>query len=96
MEISFLIPFLFFCWLWIMTIVVIYLSRQTLYDEVTDTIRMARERLKTPFPHEMSETNFNFRHPVINVEEYHVIEEENLLTYSHLGKNISVLSYTKQ
>ena len=79
-----------------MTMVVIYLSRQTLYDEAIDTIRIARERLKTPFPHEMTETNFNFRHPVINVEEYHVIEEEKLLTYSHLGKNISVLSHTEQ
>ena len=96
MEISFLIPFLFFCWLWVMTMVIIYLSRQTLYDEVTDTIRMARERLKTPFPYEMSERNFNFRHPVIDVEEYNVIEEENFLTYSHLGKNISVLLDTEQ
>ena len=76
--------------------VVIYLSRQTLYDEITDTIRMARERLKTPFPYEMSERNFNFRHPVIDVEEYNVIEEENFLTYSHLGKNISVLLDTEQ
>ena len=79
-----------------MTMVIIYLSRQTLYDEVTDTIRMARERLKTPFPYEMSERNFNFRHPVIDVEEYNVIEEENFLTYSHLGKNISVLLDTEQ
>jgi len=79
-----------------MSLVVIYLSRESLYDEAIDTIRMARERLKTPFPHEMSETNFNFRHPVINVEEYHVIEEEDFLTYSHLGKNISVLSDTEQ
>jgi len=79
-----------------MSLVVIYLSRESLYDEMKDTIQMAKERLKTPFPHEMSERNFNFRHPVINIEEYHVIEEEKLLTYSHLGKNISVLSDTEQ
>ena len=96
METPLLIAFLFFCWLWMMSIIAIYFKRQIVYDQAIKTLSTARERLKAPFPHEFSEHSFKFGHPIINVEEYHVTEKENLLTYCHLGKNISVLSDTEQ
>jgi len=63
---------------------------------MVQALETAKEKLKVPSPHEISEHNFNFNHPATNVEERHTIEKEELLTYSHLGKNISVLSDTDQ
>mgnify|MGYP003664288299 FL=1 len=57
---------------------------------MVEVLEAAKERLRVPSPHEISEHNFNFNHPATNVEE------EDPLTYSHLGKKISVLSDTEQ
>jgi len=73
--------------MWIVSIIALYVSRETVYDEFGQAIKMAKERLKVPFPHEPSEHQFMFEHPIIDFDDYVEKEPEIMLTYSHLGLN---------
>ncbi|HAW79321.1 MAG TPA: hypothetical protein DCX27_06130 [Balneola sp.] len=75
-----------------MSIVCLYLTRETVYDEFGHAIRMAKERLKVPFPHEFSEHQNMFNHPIIiDLEDFVEKDKEEMLTYCELGINIPVL-----
>ena len=78
-----------------MSIVCLYLTRETVYDEFGHTIKMAKERLKAPFPHEFSEHQNMFNHPIIEFEDFVEKDKEEMLTYCELGINIPVLYNAK-
>ena len=75
-----------------MSIVCLYLTRETVYDEFGQAIKIAKEKLKAPFPHEFSEHQNMFDHPIIiEFEDFVEKDKEDILTYCELGINIPVL-----
>ena len=78
-----------------MSIICLYLTRETVYDEFGHAIIMAKERLKAPFPHEFSEHQNMFNHPIIEFEDFVEKDKEEMLTYCELGINIPVLYNAK-
>lgn len=70
-----------------MSLVISYLKREVIYDEFNQTIKIAKERLNAPFPHEFSNHQYMFQHPIIDINDFVEKRDEGMLTYSHLGFN---------
>mgnify|MGYP005650197339 FL=1 len=77
--------YLIFFWAFIMCSVFLIFNRKDRQEDLYKTIKKAKKILGSP-------NNNMFEHPIIiDIEDYTEKNKKDMLTYSHLGKNIPEL-----